>query len=186
MNGISSISAWNGVPNAAQTPKAQGSYQANAATYGPAVASVMGLASAAGDSVGTVCSFSAESLERLGEAAKSGFSAATGAVGDAVTDAGTAIGGVVDSVEQGWSDFSHGVSTLVDEGLAAVEGAGSSLASKAESMVDSVESAVDSAASSVGDAFTSVADSIGSAASNAAAYLTLGAATGRQLLSEIA
>lgn len=164
MSGISSISSWSGVPYPAPTTKAHGSYEANAANYGPAVASAIGLAGAAGDAVGTVCSFSAESLERLSEAAKAGLSSVGDALGEAITDTGTAIGDAAGDVQQGLSDFAGGVSTLVDK----------------------VESSFGSAADAVADAVSSAADNVGSAASNAAAYLTLGMAAGRQVLSEVA
>ncbi|WP_157900222.1 hypothetical protein [Rhodoferax koreensis] len=187
MGSVNSISSLGGyMPSVAGPKVAPGAYEANAAQYGATTATVMGAASAIGDAVGTAYTFSAESLEKLGQAAKGGVNAVTDAVGDAINGTETAIGDAVHDVQQGIAEFGDGVSNLVHEGVDALRSAGNAIASTVESAATSVEDSVASAAGSVGDAVASVADGIGSAASSAAAYLTMGVAAGKQMLSEVA
>lgn len=177
MGGVNSIAAMGGASYAAALAgvRPQGVYDANASAYGPAVASVIGLASATGDATGTVCSFSTESLERLGDA-----------VGAAISSAGSAIGDAVHEVRQGVTDLADGITSLVQGGADAIEEAGDAIGTKVGSVVHGVESSVASAATSVGDAVASVASGIGASASQAASYLALGAAAGVQMLNEVA
>lgn len=120
MSSLNSISSVGGAAYSAPVKPAQGAYDANAAAYGPATASLIGAATAVGDSVGTVVSFSAESLEKLGEAAKSGLNAVTGAIGEAATETGTAVGNAVDSVENAVSSVADGIGNAASSAAAYV------------------------------------------------------------------
>lgn len=119
MSSLSSISSLGSSAYVAPAKSAQ-AYDVNAAAYGPVTAGLMGAATAVGDSVSSVVSFSAESLEKLGESAKEGFDTVTDSIGEAVSDTGTAIGHAVDSVESAVASVADGIGNAASSAAAYV------------------------------------------------------------------
>jgi phage-related protein len=118
---------------------AQTNYEVNAKAYGPVVAGTVGIVEAAGDAVSAVCSFSAESLSKLGDAAESGLDS----IGAAFSDVTDVVGDAIDSAEAGVTQLYTEVANLTKEGMQAIGDA-------ASSAVDGISSA----AGSVGVAAT--------------------------------
>jgi len=117
----------------------QTNYEVNAKAYGPVVAGAVGIVEAAGDAVSAVCSFSAESLSKLNDAAESGLDS----IGDAFSDVTDVVGDAIDAAEAGATQLYNDIASLTEEGL--------------QVMGDMASSAVDgisSAAASVGVAAT--------------------------------
>lgn len=134
MSNIGSVSSY--VSSLASMPKTN--YDVNSAAYGPVVAGVVGAAEAAADSVSAVVSFSAESLEKLGDVAESGLQSVTDVFGD-VADA---VGDAVDSVENGVVSLYNEVADMAEDTFDAVGDA-------ASSVVDGISSAAGTVAAYV-------------------------------------
>lgn len=120
MGNIGSVSSY--VSSLASAP--QTNYDVNCKAYGPVVAGAVGVAEAAADSVSAVVSFSAESLEKLGDVAESGLQSVTEVLGD-VADA---VGDAVDSAENSVVSLYNEVAEMAEDGLDAVGDAASSVA----------------------------------------------------------
>ncbi|MFZ3218665.1 MAG: hypothetical protein WA174_01445, partial [Rhodoferax sp.] len=78
MSSINSVSSY--LPSITTSKASSSNYDVNAQAYGPVVASIAGAADAVGDSVSAICSFSAESLGKLGDAVESEYTALGNAV----------------------------------------------------------------------------------------------------------
>jgi len=156
MESVNSVSSSGGSAYSSPASKSA-SYEANAAEYGSIMATVMEAASAVKDSVG-----------------------------EAISDTGTAIGHAVDDVEAGLSELGSHASALASEGVDALEHAGHAIATTTGKFVDGVEDKVSSAISWVGDELGAVGHSTGNAVGSIAAYVTMGVATVKQSLVEVA
>jgi|GEM_PF-1138392 len=161
VSSINSISSY--VQPLTSTKACQDDYTINANLYGPAVASVIGVANAAADSVSAICSFSAESLEKLGDMADAGY--------DAVESA-------IDSVTNGFTQLYTDVAAMASDGLDTLGEVGQSVSHAAEDVVDSIEDGLSDAATAVSDAASSVVDGISTAAGNVADFVSLGVTAG--------
>lgn len=164
MSSISSISSY--IPPLASS-KVPDDYEINVGLYGPAVATVIGAADAAADSVSAICSFSTESLDKLGDMVGAGYDA----VGTALSDTGDAVGAAIGSATGGFTQLYADVAAMADKGIEAVSDA-------AEEVVDSLEDSLSNAASTVSDAASSVVDGISDAASSVADLVSLGVTAG--------
>lgn len=172
MSSINSISSF--VQPLASTKACQDDYTINAGLYGPVVASAIGAANAAADSVSAICSFSAESLEKLGDMADAGYDA----VGTALSDTGDAVESALDSVTNGFTQLYSDVAAMVSDGLDTLGDVGQTVSNAAEEVIDSIEDGLSDAATAVSDAASSVIDGIGTAASNVAGLVSLGVTAG--------
>lgn len=168
VSSINSISSY--VQPLTSTKACQDDYTINANLYGPAVASVIGVANAAADSVSAICSFSAESLEKLGDMADAGYDA----VGTALSDTGDAVESAIDSVTNGFTQLYTDVAAMASDGLDTLGEVGQSVSHMAEDVVDSIEDGLSNAATTVSDAASSVVDGISTAAGNVADFVSLG------------
>ncbi|MDP1655571.1 MAG: hypothetical protein Q8K91_09920 [Hylemonella sp.] len=172
MSSINSISSY--VQPLASAKACQDDYTINAGLYGPVVASAIGVANAAADSVSAICSFSAESLEKLGDMADAGYDA----VGTALSDTGDAVESALDSVTNGFTQLYTDVAAMASDGLDTLGDVGQTVSNAAEEVIDSIEDGLSDAATAVSDAASSVIDGIGTAASNVAGLVSLGVTAG--------
>jgi len=76
------------------SPPRPGPYEINSKAFGPVAASAIGVAQAIGDAASSVCSFSSEGLDALGDAAKAVYDGAASAVHQVEDIAGSIVGGV--------------------------------------------------------------------------------------------
>jgi len=111
VSSINSISSY--VQPLASAKACQDDYTINAGLYGPVVASAIGVANAAADSASAICSFSAESLGKLGDMADAGYDA----VGTALSDTGNAVESAFDSVTNGFTQLYSDVAAMANDGL---------------------------------------------------------------------
>lgn len=161
MSSINSVTSY--LPSITSSKATQSSYDANAQAYGPVVASIAGAADAVGDSVSAICSFSAESLGKLGDAVESEYDA---------------LGKVVESAWQSVEDEAATVATTVSD-------AGKAVSDAVGGAVHDLEAEVSSAALAVGGVLSSIGDGISSAASKAANYASLGVSAAAQAINAI-
>lgn len=171
MSSISSISSY--IPPLASS-KVPDDYEINVGLYGPAVATVIGAADAAADSVSAICSFSTESLDKLGNMVGTGYDA----VGTALSDTGDAVGAAIGSATNGLTQLYADVAAMADKGIEALGDAGQAVSNAAEEVVDSIGDGLSNAASTVSDAASSVVDGISDAASSVADLVSLGVTAG--------
>ncbi|MBI3531361.1 MAG: hypothetical protein HY068_02575 [Burkholderiales bacterium] len=172
MSSINSISSY--VQPLASAKACQDDYTINAGLYGPVVASAIGVANAAADSASAICSFSAESLGKLGDMADAGYDA----VGTALSDTGNAVESAFDSVTNGFTQLYSDVAAMANDGLDALGDVGQSVSNAAEEVVDSIGNGLSDAATAVSDAASSVVDGISTAAGNVVDLASLGVTAG--------
>ncbi|MES2879314.1 MAG: hypothetical protein V4713_12910 [Pseudomonadota bacterium] len=125
MSSISSISSF--IQPAATLRACKDNFDINAKAYGVAAASVIGLADAAGDSGSAICSFSAESLGKLGDVAEAGYDA----VSDALSSAGKAVSETTSQFVQTIEDDVSAAASSVSDAASSVAHGLSSVASSA-------------------------------------------------------
>jgi phage-related protein len=145
-----------GVSAARKTPTA---FDINSQEFGPAGATMVGVAAAATDAASETVSFSGTALKKLGEMAGS----AIDSVENAFTGAGKELSSIGNAIEND-----------VKKAYGAVSDTVSSVASKVESAASSAEDEVSSVASSIGDAASYVGDGISSAADTVTHYIAAG------------
>lgn len=172
VSSINSISSY--VQPLASAKACQDDYTINAGLYGPVVASAIGVANAAADSASAICSFSAESLGKLGDMADAGYDA----VGTALSDTGNAVESAFDSVTNGFTQLYSDVAAMANDGLDALGDVGQSVSNAAEEVVDSIGNGLSDAATAVSDAASSVVDGISTAAGNVVDLASLGVTAG--------
>jgi len=144
MNAINRISPTYTSVQAVQKPK-EGTYEANLKEVGPTAASLIGLATTAGDAAKTTYSFSSKGLSELESAAKSAYDTVGSAIHSTIDTLGTAFHGVEDGIK----DAAGEIGTLGKEGLAELEGAAQTVYDKVGSAATAVENGISSAAGTV-------------------------------------
>lgn len=170
MSIISSLNSSSLLPTVASNTisKSQlGSFEMNSKEFGPAAASVIGVAQAVGDAGETLATFSAESLEKLGEAATA------------------VINGISDGVEQVANTVTDGASQLASTVSQKAELAASTVTQTATQLANSVKQTASDIVDGVQDAASETLDTLSEFGSNVASYGTLGVAAAEHLISEL-
>lgn len=171
MNGISALS----------TPSSSAYGSATSAGSAKSIAHTTA-ADPATETPSALCSFSAESLERLGAATEAGMDA----IGELAHEAGEALAESWDSATATAADWAADLSDLAQDGwdtlAQAVDAVGDSIADTAYYAADAAGDAVEHSV----QALDTVADALGTGAKNAASYLAMGWSAAQATLHELA